>query len=921
VSEVPSQRPAINSWSPEFLDSLYHSWRQDPTSLDADWKAFFQGFELGQAKDGSAAPAGASSEDFQKFARVQSLIYHYRDIGHLKATLDPLDQPRPEPENLKLSAFGLTEADLDNSFAVTIPGLPTPSRLRDIIAHLHATYCGNVGFEYMHIQSTDERRWLQERIETDRFQPKHSPEMRKYILQMLHKAEIFETFLQKSYPGEKRFSLEGGETIIPLIAAALDRGNQLGIEEGVLGMAHRGRLNVLANIMGKKYNYIFAEFEGNYINTYMGGGDVKYHKGYSSTFETVSGGEVQMTLAANPSHLEAVDPVVLGRARAKQSFLNDTNRTRVMPILIHGDAAFAGQGVVAELLNMASLPGYDVGGTLHLIINNQIGFTTSPESARSTEYCTDVARMVQSPILHVNGEDPERAIRAVQLAVEYRQQFGKDVVVDMWCYRKYGHNEADEPAFTQPRMYRLINRKEPVREIYAKQLVSAGVIEKEESDRMRDAMEAILNDAQQKGKTEAAEPNLPGFRDKWDGLTKEFSFEPCTTSVSAEHLKHLVRTLEKLPADFTVHPKLKNNVLARRWKSILQDEKGIDWATGESLAFGSLVSNGTPVRLTGQDVRRGTFSHRHAVYVDQENERAYSPLQNIHEGQAPFVIFDSPLSEFAVLGFEYGYSVAEPNTLVLWEAQFGDFANGAQVIIDQFLASAETKWDRSSGLVLLLPHGYEGQGPEHSSARLERFLQLCAENNIQVGNLTTPAQYFHALRRQTARRFRKPLVLMTPKSLLRHPEAVSELSEFTTGRFEEIIDDRDNLKREQVQKVLLCSGKVYYDLVARRRQIQEGATAIVRVEQLYPLHTSLLKEILDSYPAARDIVWVQDEPKNMGAWSFMNEALQEQLGIHMAYVGRPASATPAVGSSKLHEKEQKALLEAALPARPPAAVR
>ena len=913
----PPGRAAINSWSPEFLETQYQAWKQNPDNVDAQWHYFFQGFDL--AQDQTPHAITPSTDDFYRNARVQSLVYHYRDIGHLKAKLDPLGTVRPEPENLNLAAFDLTPDDLDRLFTTTINGLRKPSKLRDIIAALEETYCETVGFEYMHITNTEERRWFQERVEPSRFRPSLSNDEKKYILLKLHQGETFEGFLQKAYQGEKRFSLEGGETLIPLLACALDRASELGVTDGVLGMAHRGRLNILANIMNKGYDDIFAEFEGNYIHTYMGGGDVKYHKGYSDYFKTLAGRQVYMTLAANPSHLEAVDPVVLGRARAKQVSYGEEGRTRVLPILLHGDAAFAGQGIIAELLNMSNLPGYRVGGTLHVIINNQIGFTTSPHSARSTTYCTDVARMVQAPIIHVNGEDPERAIMAMKLAVEYRQRFGKDVVIDMWCYRKYGHNEGDEPAFTQPKMYDLIrNHKKPVRQLYADRLVAEGVIEKPEGEKMREALEMILSDAHQRGRIEPADPNPPGFRQHWEGLTKEFSFDPVKTSVDRATLNLLADRMEVVPSDFTVHPRLKT-ILARRWKSV-RDGVGIDWGTGEHLAFGSLVHQGVPVRITGQDSRRGTFSHRHAVLVDQNDERDYTPLSNVDEKQAPFLVYDSPLSEVSVLGFEYGYSIAEPKMLVMWEAQFGDFANGAQVIIDQFLASAEVKWDRASGLVLLLPHGYEGQGPEHSSARLERFLQLCAEENIQVVNTTTPAQYFHLLRRQVLRSFRKPLIIMSPKSLLRRPEAVSTIEEFTNGTFQEILDDPAIQDRSAVRRVLLCTGKVYYDIAARRKEVDDYSTAIVRLEQIYPLHVERLQEILASYPKATDVAWVQEEPKNMGAWSHINEALQDRLGLHVAYFGRRASATPAVGSIKLHEKEQKAFMESVLPARPQAPI-
>ncbi|CAN5221900.1 2-oxoglutarate dehydrogenase E1 component [soil metagenome] len=918
MSDIASQRPGVNAWSPEFIENTYQEWKSDPSSVDPQWNSFFQGFELGAARDGSAVAPAASTASTDKALAVQSLVYHYRDIGHKMSSLDPLGRERKRPEELTLGFHGLVDADLDSTFKTDVTGLTGPQKLRDIIKRLESVYCSNQGIEYLHIQSTTEREWLQYRLEESRAQLDLTRDEKLHIMRKLHQAEIFETFLQKTYPGEKRFSLEGAETLIPMLITALDQGAERGAKEAVIGAAHRGRLNILASVMNKGYDDIFAEFEQNYKDTYLGGGDVKYHKGYSSEYLTMHEKSVYLTLAANPSHLETVDPVVMGRCRAKQRILGDTLRKQVLPIIVHGDAAFAGQGMVMETLQMMTLPGYSVGGVIHMIVNNQIGFTTDPISARSSYYCTDVAKTVQCPIFHVNGEDPELCARLVKLAVDYRQEFGKDVVLDMWCYRKYGHNEGDEPSYTQPRMYEIIRAKQPVRQIYSDQLVKSGVLDQVESDRMREAMEMILNEAHEHSRTNPAVPYLPGFTKKWGGMQKQHNFDTVKTGVDREKLVTYAKRLLEIPAGFSDNKKL-SRILQKRYETVISGQ-GMEWGAAETLAYATLLAEGTPVRLSGQDSRRGTFTHRHSVLRDVVNEDQYIPLNNLVEGQARFCVYDSPLSEVSVLGFEYGYSITDPNMLIMWEAQFGDFANGAQVITDQYIASAEVKWDRYSGLVLLLPHGYEGQGPEHSSARMERFLQLCAEDNMQVVNVTTPAQYFHLMRRQMLRKFRKPLIVMTPKSLLRSPDATSTIDDLATGSFQDIIDDPNVENKKAVRRVLLCSGKVYYDLAARKKAVESTDTAIVRLEQIYPLHTKLLEQILGGYPAAKDVLWVQEEPRNMGAWTHINEALQEKMGIHPGYVGRVASATPAVGSKKLHDKELKAFLEAALPARPGAKV-
>ncbi|HRE80435.1 MAG TPA: 2-oxoglutarate dehydrogenase E1 component [Opitutaceae bacterium] len=909
----------------DVIDSAYSAWLENPDSVDPTWHAFFQGFALGNSgrsgagANGTTEGAPASLAESLKQAQVHSLIYHYRSIGHTQAHLDPLsDPPAPSPR-LALSEFGLTEEDLDRSFDVGHYLNQGQMKLRDLIDSLRQTYCGRIGVEDVHIQDTEVRRWLQDRMEPTRNQPQYTKKQKTRILRRLHKAELFEKFLHTKYVGQKRFSLEGGETFIAAMDAVIEAAPDQGVAEIVMGMAHRGRLNVLTSILRKPFEVLFEQFSENYIpETVAGDGDVKYHLGYESVLDTTSGKKVEVRLAANPSHLEIVNPVVEGKARARQRIRGDTQRRQVMPLLIHGDAAFAGQGVVAETLNFSQLPGYRTGGTLHFVINNQIGFTTLPSEARSTRYCTDVAKMIEAPIFHVNGDDPEAVCMVAQLALEFRVRFQRDVVIDMYCYRRLGHNESDEPAFTQPALYRTIGNHPLVSTIYTEKLTGEGSLTQAECEAIKAEYLAALESNLEKAKAreaeksakrkakEAADPQA-----KFAGSTAVFqpaySHAPVPTAVSAESVEKVIRGLTTLPAGFKVNPKIKRLLDGRA--QALKDGGPVDWALGEALAFGTLLLDGSPVRLSGQDCERGTFSHRHAVLHDHETRESYTPLNHLDEPkQARFCVYNSLLSEAAVLGFDYGYSLDYPQMLCMWEAQFGDFANGAQVVIDQFISSSESKWQRTSGIVLLLPHGYEGQGPEHSSARLERFLQLCAENNIQVVNITTPANFFHVLRRQMKRDFLKPLVVMSPKSLLRHTSAVSKIEDFTTGSFQEIIDDPKPPKK--TNRLLLCSGKVYYDLVDYREKNKVTDVAIVRVEQLYPLHSERLAELSKQYAGSK-LVWVQEEPQNMGAWSFISPLLEEIFGRKAFYAGRDAAASPAVGALALHRIELADFLKVA----------
>lgn len=845
--------------------------------------------------------------------RVSALINAYRVRGHLYAELDPLGLRELPPHELFLERFGLGRVDPETVFSTGDMAGPETATLREILDRLQRTYTRSIGVEFTFLEDPDARRWLQKTMELTGNTPELSPEQRHRILSKLTDAEVFEQFLHTKFIGAKRFSLEGGEALIPMLDELIERVAENGVEEVVFGMAHRGRLNVMVNTLEMDVREIFAGFVDDKPELHIGGGDVKYHLGYSLDRDTASGKRVHMTLTFNPSHLEFVNPVVEGRVRAKQDRRGDLSREHVLPLLIHGDAAMAGQGVVAETLNLSELGAYHTGGTVHVVINNQIGFTTIPEDSRSTRYCTDITRMLRCPVFHVNGNDPEAVAQVVKLAADYRQQFKRDVVIDLFCFRKYGHNEGDEPRFTQPQMYASIDSQASVRAVYANRLIEAKVISEAQANELVTRRRKSLDDAL----TETREGDYALVPLSMKGLWSDYeggadTDVPCPpTGVDRERLDTLLRRMTQPPGWFTPHPRLRRFLLDKQEK-IRETGEGVDWGTGENLAMASLLTEGVRVRLTGQDVRRGTFSHRHAVIYDSETGRRWTRLGHLTSDQAALEIYDSPLSEAGVLGYEWGYSIDSPDALVMWEAQFGDFANGAQVIIDQFISSSEDKWHRLSGLVLLLPHAFEGMGPEHSSARLERFLTLCAEDNMQVVDLTTPAQVFHAIRRQVVRPWRKPLVVMTPKSLLRHRRAVSTLDDLAEGSFQRIIgDDVDALDRKKVRRVLLCSGKVYYDLLDHRDKEELKDVAIVRIEQLYPLDGDALAEALAPFPKKAEVVWVQEAPWNMGAWFFLSVRLPELIGRPVRCISRPESASPATGSGAAHKIEQARLVESA----------
>jgi 2-oxoglutarate dehydrogenase E1 component len=899
-------------------------WELDPHSVHESWSDVFDVEERPAAAplepEPPEVPAGAlaSPQVAEKYARVLRLIHAFRARGHRVADTDPLGSRTEYFPELDASHYGLGNEDLDHPFfAGDLPGGPIQT-LAQILGRLRATYCRKVGVEFTHIQDPGPRQWLMRRMEETENVTVPANEERLRILEKLSAAELFERFLHTRFVGQKRFGLEGAESLIPLLDTIVEDSPSHGVRELVIGMAHRGRLNVLSNIVGKSLESIFSEFEDiELAEAPFGSGDVKYHKGFTSDRRARSGANVHLSLTANPSHLEAVDPVVEGRARAKQARAGDPRGHTIVPVLLHGDAAFAGQGIVAETLNLSNLAGYSTGGTIHVVVNNQIGFTTTPQEARSTLYATDVAKMIQAPIFHVNGDDPEAVVHCARLAFSYRQRFRGDVVIDLVCYRRHGHNEGDEPSFTQPLLYEKIRRKQPVRQLYTEQLVRAGVLTGDEVKRIEADLSHQLQQALDSIKTKPPAPDEPFEpRGAWAGFERHAPAAPSVTAVPIERLAQIAEALAAVPADFEVHPKLR--ALLERRRKVIAENGPIDWATAEALAFGTLVVEGTPVRLSGQDSSRGTFSQRHAALVDQKTGQEYVPLDHVSETQARFEVWDSHLSEAAVLGFEYGYSIADPTTLTLWEAQFGDFANGAQPIIDQFVASAHAKWGRMSGLVMLLPHGFEGQGPEHSSARIERFLQLCAEDNLQIANCTTPAQYFHLLRRQMRRPFRSPLVVLTPKSLLRSPRAASSVDDLVRGAFAPVLDDSTIRDPGAVKHLLLCSGKVYYDLVAHREKrdgVGEGGArgdvAIVRLEQLYPWPTAELAAIRDRYAGAERLVWVQEEPANQGGWEFVRELLRELWRREFSYAGRKSAASPAVGSQRIHHQELRELLAAA----------
>ncbi|SJZ80201.1 2-oxoglutarate dehydrogenase E1 component [Enhydrobacter aerosaccus] len=948
-----------------FIEELYARFLEDPNRVDADWRTFFEalaeerGDVLAEVRGASWAPNGARVIDVpdtempraaanrnvkggngaavamplagqgeeairaaaHDTARALMLIRAYRIRGHLEADLDPLGLVRQAPHReLDPATYGFGENDWDRPILIFGSlALGDSATLRQIMDRLRKTYCGKIGVEFMHISDPDQKAWIQERIEHIENRTDFTLEGRRAIMERVVEAEGLEKYLGIKFVGTKRFGLDGGESLIPGVEQILKRGGQLGVKEVVIGMPHRGRLNTLVHVMHKSYTALFSEFQGrpSLPEEMRGSGDVKYHLGASADRE-FDGHVIHLSLAPNPSHLEAVNPVVLGKARAKQDQRGDTDRSQVMAILMHGDAAFAGQGLVAESLDLSDLGGYRIGGTIHLVVNNQIGFTTLPTFSRSGPYCTEVAKIVQAPILHVNGDHPEAVVHACRIATEFRQRFKRDIVIDMFCYRRYGHNESDEPMFTQPLMYKKIGGHKTVKQVYAEQLEAEGVVTAADVAAMDTALREKLDQA-----LEAASQYKPNKADwlegRWAGLTVAPGEEDRkgVTAVDMDKLLAVGRAISEPPKNFDLNRKI-TRLLQEKRKTI-DTGKDIDWATGEALAFGTLLVEGTPVRLSGQDSGRGTFSQRHSVLVDQANENKYVPLNNIAPDQARLEVIDSPLSEAGVLGFEYGYSSAEPNALVLWEAQFGDFANGAQVIIDQFLCSGESKWLRMDGLVMLLPHGYEGQGPEHSSARLERYLQLSAEDNWQVIVPTTPANYFHALRRQVRRPFRKPLIVMTPKSLLRHKECVSTLADFGPGSsFRRILIETDQLTDPaKVRRVVLCSGKVYFDLVAERRKRKIDDIAILRIEQLYPFPITRLGTRLSLYPNA-EVVWCQEEPENAGAWHFVDRRIERALsGIDVKskrpiYIGRAESASPATGSLRTHLKEQADLVDRAL---------
>ncbi|MEW6670718.1 MAG: 2-oxoglutarate dehydrogenase E1 component [Thermodesulfobacteriota bacterium] len=895
------------TWNADFVDAQYQLWKSDPQALSQDWRFFFEGFEL--AASGRFTPD--KPEDDQvvlKQARVEALIYRYRDVGHLLACLDPLSACPIRHPLLELSAFGLSEKDLDRTFFARHFSKARHAPLRDILQALRETYCRSIGVEYMHLQDPAERRWLQERMEPVRNQPQFDRNIRVRILNKLYQAALFEAFLHKKYIGQTRFSLEGADIVIPMLDFLVRHAAQNGCREIILGMAHRGRLNVQAHILNRPYEEIFAEFEHCHDpESLFGSGDVKYHTGYLADVRIDQDHPVQIFLVNNPSHLESVNPVVEGFARARQDSTGDGARAQVLPLLIHGDAAFAGQGIVAETLNMSQLDGYLTGGTLHLVINNQIGYTTLPEHARSTRYSTDIAKMLSAPIFHVHGENAEAAVHAAQLACDYRSAFKKDVVVDLVCYRRYGHNEGDEPYFTQPLMYEQIRQRPPLYQIYTRKLMADEVVTEKEVQEIETAVNRTIEADFEAVRSGTCPLPAPRLYDEWKDFHGNYSHKPLATGVARKKLLAYARSLNNVPKGFSLYTRLEK-LLERRLEAVVEG-RGIDWAGAEALAFASLLAEGFPIRLSGQDSGRGTFSQRHCVLTDTRTGRRLIPLNGISKKQAPFSVYDSLLSEAGVLGFEYGYSLARPRVLTLWEAQFGDFANNAQAIIDLYISSGETKWQRLSGLVLLLPHGYEGLGPEHSSARLERYLQLCAQDNLQVCNVTTPAQYFHLLRRQANQRFRKPLVLMTPKSLLRHPLAVSDLKDLTTGSFNETLEDPDGIRSPG--RLIFCSGKIFYELLERRRDKKFKDTAIVRLEQFYPFPLERLQKALRPYQTVKQWRWVQEEPQNMGAWNFIGPRLETLLGQPLEYVGRKASASTATGYPGLYKKEQADILDRA----------
>src|SRR5947209_8392718 len=894
----------------ELIEENYRHWQENPEAVDSGWSAFFEGFELGNLPQRDGATAAAAREAALQ-TRVDGLIYAYCSLGHTIARVDPLAEKRPENPLLSLKEIGFSESDLDLRVSSKFFLDNRSMSLREMMAGLERIYAESICLEFMHIQDPRIREWVRRRLET-RPQKRSTPRaVQVALLRTLLEAESFEIFLHTRYVGQKRFSLQGAESVMVILDTILHKCPEAGVEEICMGMAHRGRLNVLANFLRKSLKVIFTEFSENYVPELVAGdGDVKYHLGYHSVRRLVSGAEIEIRLSSNPSHLEAVVPVVEGKARGRQRIRGDTeHRRKVLPLLVHGDAAFIAQGIVAETLNLSQLHGYSTGGTIHVVVDNQIGFTTLPKDARSSQYATDIGKMIEAPIFHVNGDDPLAIKFLSDMAFDFRQQFGRDVVIDMYCYRRYGHNEGDEPSFTQPDLYAKIEKRPSVTQLYKRELLEAGTLSEDDAvsletefglrlEMTRDEVDAIE-------KRKASEKAR--FRESTAIFQPEYSSESEPTAISQKTLKTIVDGLTRVPEGFEIQPKIKRIVLDHQRK-VFEEGGPYEWHYAEALAFGSLLLEGIPIRLSGQDSSRGTFSTRHSVLYDAKTGKPYVPLMHLAQKQARICIYNSPLSEGAVLGFDYGYSLDYPKMLCLWEAQFGDFSNGAQTIIDQFIVSAESKWQRPSGIVLLLPHGYEGQGPEHSSARLERFLQACAEDNMQVCNLTTAAQYFHVLRRQMKRDFIKPLIIVTPKSLLRASFASSPAEEFVHGRFEEILGSPEVTPADRVKRIIFCSGKVYYDLLNYRTQRKIDDAAIIRVEQLYPLAEKKLREMLKPFSKNAKLVWCQEEPENMGAWTLIDPLLRTIFCSEIAYAGREASASPAVGALARHKREQARLV-------------
>ena len=902
------------------IEDFFHQWEESPSAVPEEWQDYFRSAlhtDYSEQKPSESTDTAGEGRFAYKQSRVYSLLWAYRDVGYIYAQLNPLKGYMPKEleymwktiegvyESLALKEYDLQEEDLGTVFRSSPHLSPSEAKLSEIIEVLKEAYCSYIGVEILHIQNNPIRKWLIQRIESNNNRPQLSDQRKIMVQKDLIKAQTFEKFLHSRFIGQKRFSVEGGEVVIPALHYLVDTAVENDIDEIVLGMSHRGRLNVLTNIFQKPLSEIFEKFEdSDDTNNYGLSGDVKYHLGYSRDHIHHDGTKTHLSIVANPSHLESVDPVVQGKTRGIQKKRGDASRKHVLPVLIHGDAAFTGQGIVSETFNLSKLKGYETGGTIHIIINNQIGFTTPSRDQRSTFFPTDIAKALPVPIFHVNGDQPEHVIRAIDLAFAYRQKFGYDAIVDIFCYRKYGHNEADEPSFTHPIMYELIENSPGVVNLYGDVLDTSSVFTHDEQEDFRKSYEKELSDSLDKVRNSEVHSKPDGFEEGvWKNFSRKYSHAPVDTTVSRENIEMIARAVTNQPDDFAVHKKL-SRIIGRR-KEMIEKKETVDWATGEELAFGSLLLDGYPIRLSGEDSGRGTFSQRHAVWwsVTQGRTVSYTPLNHITEKQEYLSVYDSPLSEFSVLGFEFGYSLARPNTLVLWEAQFGDFANGGQVIIDQFIAGSEVKWDRSSGLVMLLPHGYEGQGPEHSSAFLERYLQLCAESNMQVCNPTTPAQYFHLLRRQMLRNFRKPLIIMAPKSLLRHSEAVSTIQDCAEGSFSEILDDA--AAPDSPDRIILCSGKIYYDLTKKREELGDTSSAILRLEQLYPLHNDRILETVKKYSRAETVLWVQEETRNRGAWMFLQDNLFPLFDKPVRYIGRPPGGAPAGGSYNQFVREQE----------------